>query len=180
MSCGNGGRKCTRDRLQLIGGRIHFGPSHLRGAGSVGVGPELYDLHTATGVNYIPRFLFMGGIREGRPGAWRQDFLPSTACRHCTSHSALRWQWRTRFWWLPTTTELASRLSGAGFTLFTRVRFSSRRVRKATSPTQRFSAVPGILAGGSLGSGEEAVVQLRPQTRRSGWSHLPFPGSVHD
>ena len=56
MSCGNGGRKCTRDRLQLIGGRIHFGPSHLRGAGSVGVGPELYDLHTATGVNYIPRF----------------------------------------------------------------------------------------------------------------------------
>jgi len=70
MSCGNGGRKCTRDRLQLIGGRIHFGPSHLRGAGSVGVGPELYDLHTATGVNYIPRVdhlaLMVGGFRHSR------------------------------------------------------------------------------------------------------------------
>ncbi len=66
MSCGNGGRKCTRDRLQLIGGRIHFGPSHLRGAGSVGVGPELYDLHTATGVNYIPRYTRTGERARSR------------------------------------------------------------------------------------------------------------------
>src|SRR5437870_4625050 len=51
-----GRRKCMSERPQLIGGQIHFEPSHLRGAGSPGVGADPTTSHTATGVNYIPRF----------------------------------------------------------------------------------------------------------------------------